>query len=244
MSGYPPAPALGYPPAAQYPAPSQLSTALQYPTTPPHSLHVQYPAASHYPPSAPSENNQNWAFPSPYSKQWDKINTPGRPYRIPGGRGTERPFTSFLRLYTGVQKSGHCHDTPKSSHMSHELCNSISRVAPTPGRRFMGGLVPLSDSRTSCRWTSLIPGDLWDIEKYWYKTIEGRPSLHSCIGFLNKYRIKNAIYMSFCYAIVSLLIGNVSFIRLMLPSASNGFIIRSHTNSHFKGTSRCQPFYF
>merc|ERR1712233_121293 len=69
MSGYPPAPALGNPPAAQHPAPSQLSSALQYPTTLQHSQPAQYPAASHFPTSASSENNQDWAFPSPYSKQ-------------------------------------------------------------------------------------------------------------------------------------------------------------------------------
>ena len=36
---------------------------------------------------------------------------------------------------------------------------------------------------------------------------------------------------------VSLFIDNVSFIRLMMPSAGNGFIIRSQTTFHFKSTS-------
>ena len=69
-------------------------------------------------------------FPFSIFQAMRQKNTPGRLYRIPGGRGSESPFTSFLRLYTGLQKSGHCHDTPKSSHMSHELCDSILSTYP------------------------------------------------------------------------------------------------------------------
>ena len=40
--------------------------------------------------------------------------------------------------------------------------------------------------------------------------------------------------MNIGHAIVFLFIESVSFIRLMFPSADNGFIIRSHTTFRFK----------